>query len=147
MKHAHRTAALLRLRDLQRRAADRALASAQGRLARCQEEAAAAESRHDQELRAAHAYRLPCDAWAVRQRAQLNAAARLCQEAGEVVDRARAETVARRQDHESAQRIFRAARAALLADEARREDSRLLELAVNRRTARISPDVGWPDGR
>jgi len=67
----------------------------------------------------------------------LNAATLMCKEAAELVDRARAETVARRQDHDGAQRIWRAARAAQQAAEAKQEDSRLLELAVNRRgTAR-----------
>ena len=132
MKHVRRTAALLRLRDLQRALADRALATGQASLAAREHEAEAAAASHHREWRAAYAQGLVCDAWAARQRAQLNAAARMCEEARESVDRARAETVARRQDHDSAQRIWEAARRVRHATEARREHGRLLELAVAR---------------
>ena len=129
---SRRADTLLRLRDLQRRVADRALAVEQNQLAIRQDAAAQVAAASQDEWRAAHVNRLPCDAWAVLHREQLNAAARLCQEAAERVDRARAETVARRQDHDSAQRIWEAARRVRHATEARREHGRLLELAVAR---------------
>jgi hypothetical protein len=133
-----RAATLLRLRDLQLRVADGALVAEQARLEARTEAIAAAQAQVQAEWRTAHSHGLPCAAWDERQRAQLKAAALMCQEAQELVDRARAETVARRQDHDGAQRIWRTAQAAERAAETRREDARLVELAVASRHARPS---------